>query len=117
VFDLPGTYTVCETITTEYNCSSETCQELLVVPATIQPINIITPNGDGKNDFLTFDFIEFFPENHLMIFNRWGGLIYESHGYSNTWSGVGLSDGTYYYILDLKSDQRPIESDLLIKRD
>ena len=117
VFDTPGIYMVCETITTENNCLSETCQELLVVPATIQPMNIITPNGDGKNDYLAFDFIEFYPENHLLVFNRWGNIIFESHGYTNTWNGSGFSDGTYYYVLDLKSDQSPIESDLLIKRD
>jgi gliding motility-associated-like protein len=69
----------------------------------------ISPNGDGINDFLVIDGITQYPENHLMIINRNGALIYQEKGYDNT-NGVfdGHSNingkmqlpGTYFYSLD-----------------
>jgi gliding motility-associated-like protein len=34
--------------------------------------SLITPNGDGKNDRLVIQDLEFYPNHHLQIFNRWG---------------------------------------------
>ena len=34
--------------------------------------NIITPNGDGKNDFLEITDIDLYPDNTITITNRWG---------------------------------------------
>ena len=61
------------------------------------------------NDELVFEGLEAFPENQLTIFNRWGNLVREFHGYKNDWSGTNedeepLPDGTYYYILKLHDD-------------
>jgi gliding motility-associated-like protein len=72
--------------------------------------NAITPNGDGLNDELVFDLIEnafdFWPDNELIIFNRWGDIVYQAKPYTNNWRGTNLNgqelpDGTYYYILRL----------------
>lgn len=68
--------------------------------------NVITPNGDGKNDVLKIDGIELYKESSLAIFNRWGNEVYRSPGsYINNWSGDGLSEGTYYYVLKLVSKE------------
>jgi gliding motility-associated-like protein len=64
--------------------------------------NIITPNGDGKNDTFTIPGILSFPGSQLLIFNRWGNEVYRTDNYRNTWSGEGLSEGTYYYVLNKK---------------
>jgi|GEM_PF-1236807 len=65
--------------------------------------NVITPNGDGKNDTYVIQGLELYPENNLQIFNRWGNEVYHSNGsYKNNWAGEGLNEGTYYYILKLK---------------
>ncbi|RMG83544.1 MAG: hypothetical protein D6714_09510 [Bacteroidetes bacterium] len=68
----------------------------------------ITPNGDGVNDeFVVVEGLEFlYPDNRLMVFNRWGDVVYEAHPYKNDWNGTGqgnkeLPSGTYYYILTL----------------
>lgn len=72
--------------------------------------NAITPNGDGLNEFLVFDLLEFnpedYPDNSIIIFNRWGDILYEAEPYNNDWdgrnqSGGELPEGTYYYILRL----------------
>lgn len=41
----------------------------------------ISPNGDGKNDYLIIHNIELYPENTLKIYNRWGNLIFKKSGY------------------------------------
>ena len=60
---------------------------------------VITPNGDGSNDYLVFVGLEYYPGSTLQVFNRWGQKIYESNDYQNNWSPSGVSDGTYFYIL------------------
>ena len=64
--------------------------------------NIITPNGDGKNDTFQIVGLSSFPNSELIIFNRWGAEVYRSANYLNDWDGKGLSEGTYYYILHRK---------------
>ena len=77
----------------------------------IQIPNTITPNGDGKNDVFMIDAIDYQPERfknaQLLVFNRWGDLVYKSgQPYANNWGGTNgdgkdLPEGTYYYLLDL----------------
>lgn len=65
--------------------------------------NVITPNGDGKNDVLKFPGLNAYPQNSLVVFNRWGNEVWHSNGaYQENWSGEGLNEGTYYYMLKLK---------------
>ncbi len=72
--------------------------------------NAITPNGDGLNDEFIFDELLFnpeqYPDNELIIFNRWGDIVYTAKPYNNDWRGTSdtgdeLPDGTYYYVLRL----------------
>jgi len=72
--------------------------------------NAITPNGDGLNDFLEFELLEdsgtIYPDNELIIFNRWGDIVFRARPYNNDWSGRGndgkeLPHATYYYVLRL----------------
>ncbi len=64
--------------------------------------NVITPNGDGKNDTFQITGLSFYPGSEVLVFNRWGNEVYRSENYKNTWDGAGLADGTYYYILNRK---------------
>jgi gliding motility-associated-like protein/uncharacterized repeat protein (TIGR01451 family) len=64
--------------------------------------NVITPNGDGKNDYFRIPGLELYTENDLVIFNRWNNKVYEKKNYSNEWNGSGLNAGTYFYVLRLK---------------
>jgi gliding motility-associated-like protein len=83
----------------------------------LSDINLIfTPNGDDKNETLTFEGIEQYKNNKLSIFNRWGNVVYETENYKNNWKGKSdgratvnkdqdLPDGTYFYLLKLGSDE------------
>mgnify|MGYP006268009727 CR=1 FL=1 len=92
-------------------CDSATVQVSILRDSTdIEVPNGITPNGDGLNDNLVFDQLllnpDEYPNNELIVFNRWGDIVYEAKPYSNDWQGqnsdgTNLPDGTYYYILRL----------------
>ncbi|MFW5877815.1 MAG: gliding motility-associated C-terminal domain-containing protein, partial [bacterium] len=67
---------------------------------------IITPNGDGINDYWEITHVDYFENNKLEIFNRWGNKVFTAKPYHNHWNGISdrgvdLPEGTYYYILEL----------------
>jgi gliding motility-associated-like protein/uncharacterized repeat protein (TIGR01451 family) len=78
--------------------------------ATIKPVeispdlyipNVVTANGDGKNDYFMVRGIEQYPGSVLEVYNRWGNQVYYSGNYGNNWGGAGLSAGIYYYVLKI----------------
>ncbi|WP_343671805.1 gliding motility-associated C-terminal domain-containing protein [Chitinophaga sp.] len=69
------------------------------ISATFFIPNVITPNGDGKNDQFVIKGLDLYPGSRLEIYNRWGNQVYRSDNYSNNWKGEGLSAGIYYYVL------------------
>lgn len=70
--------------------------------------NVITPNGDGKNDALEIKKLELYPENELHIYNRYGKLVYRKKKYANDWNASGLAPGVYYYHFYTKKNQKSI---------
>ena len=83
------------------------------VPADKPPVkvlNLLSPNQDGKNDFLFIENIEAYPESLVIIYDRWGTKVYEVSGYKNSmeesFRGFGnlrnkneLTEGTYYFVI------------------
>ena len=59
--------------------------------------NVITANGDGINDYFIIDEASLYPNNRLIIVNRWGNVVFDESGYLNTFNGGELSDGVYFY--------------------
>jgi gliding motility-associated-like protein len=119
-----GNHTV--TVTDAAGCSVDevldlACTELIpiVVP------QLITPNGDGKNDVWIIQNIQQYPEIKVWVYNRWGNLVYQSQPYNNDWNGYytegGNVDGplpasTYFYLIDtMKKSQDPIKGYLEIQ--
>ncbi|MDX1331904.1 MAG: gliding motility-associated C-terminal domain-containing protein [Robiginitalea sp.] len=83
---------------------------------------LVTPNGDGRNDFLFIRNVDQVPNNTLKIFNRWGVAVYEGTNYNNqnnvfdgrskgrstVSAGSYLPDGVYYYIFEYELNQEKI---------
>ncbi len=66
--------------------------------------NVITPNGDGQNDVFYTNFANHYSDVQLVIYNRWGRVVWKTDSYDNSWNGVRMngnpvSDGTYYYVM------------------
>lgn len=79
-----------------------------------------SPNGDGKNDYFEIKGIDGSIAYHLMVFNRWGNIVYESKQYQNNWNGKDnqgkdLPDDTYFYMLN-KDDKLLKSGYLILKR-
>jgi len=81
----------------------------IYVVVGVKPYEAITPNNDGFNDTWTPLDIESYDQALVQVFNRWGGLVFESKGgeefraWDATNDGEELSVGTYYYIIDLNT--------------
>ncbi len=79
-----------------------------------------SPNGDGTNDHLVITGLGAFPDNEILVFNRWGQDVFSKKGYDNSWNGEArngrpLPDDTYFYVLNLAGG-RTYNGYLIIKR-
>jgi gliding motility-associated-like protein len=71
--------------------------------------NVITPNGDGYNDFWFIRDLQRYPDNDVRIINRWGDqVLYQApyqQNWAGTWNGEPLPGATYYYVIHIKDEQ------------
>jgi gliding motility-associated-like protein len=71
--------------------------------------NLISPNGDGKNDTWVIRNIEKYPNNIVRVFDRLGRSVYSVSNYNNSWDGIYqgalLPEDTYYYIIELQNGE------------
>ncbi len=95
-----GEYTVCLTVTSPNGCIDSVCRKVMIVIDEIEIPNVITPNGDGFNDYFTIKNIEKLRSSRLVIYNRWGQKVYEAEPYNNTWDAAGHADGVYFWVLE-----------------
>jgi len=77
----------------------------VLVQCQLIKTNVFTPNGDGMNDYFTLFNLDDYPAPSLKIYNRWGVLVYENDAYENDWDGGDLKEGTYFYIVEPKSNK------------
>ncbi|PKQ61462.1 hypothetical protein BZG01_19260, partial [Labilibaculum manganireducens] len=81
---------------------------------------VITPNGDGKNEFFMIRGSENLENIELTIFNRNGVEIYTDSNYRNDWNGLDrngneLVTDTYFYVLQLET-KKIFRGCIVIKR-
>ncbi|ALI99227.1 hypothetical protein DC20_09870 [Rufibacter tibetensis] len=63
---------------------------------------VFSPNGDGINDSFVIRNLLNFPDNDIVIYNRWGNEIYKTKNYKNDWRATGLEEATYFYVLNVR---------------
>ncbi len=73
----------------------------------LSAVNVVTPNGDGVNDFFEFKNLVDYPKAKLEVFSRWGNLVYSNTDYHNEWK-PNVVNGTYYYVLSWPSSEKPL---------
>jgi gliding motility-associated-like protein len=102
------------------NCAIQTFIILVKSKGTdIEIYNALSPNGDGKHDFLEIKNIHLYPDNRIDIFNRWGDNVYSVEKYDNDkvkFDGGDLPDGTYYYVLEPGGDKKILKGFILLKK-
>jgi gliding motility-associated-like protein len=100
VYDTPGEYAVTLTAYNQAGCALSVSRLLSAAPPLVLP-NVITPNGDGKND----TFVVPVQNSSLQIYNRWGKEVLNSPDYQNNW-GKGVGNGTYFYEIATRRGNR-----------
>lgn len=89
--------TAIDTVIVNTEKTEEECE--IIVP------NVITPDGNGVNEAFKVTHLELYPNSSLIIYNRWGGKVYESQDYQNNWRADSLDDGTYFFVLDVHREK------------
>lgn len=76
-----------------------------------------SPDGDGINEYWHIENIEYYPENVVIIYNRWGDAVFRIENYDNasevfrgdanlkTKMGAGrLPSGTYFFEIQIEGE-------------
>jgi gliding motility-associated-like protein len=103
------TYTL--NVVSQMGCGTSTDDVFVRVFKKVKIPNAFSPNGDGINDDWKIVNLITYPEATVQVFNRHGQKVFESRGYNVNWNGTYNSQplpvGTYYYVIDLKTDLFP----------
>ncbi len=103
--------------------SSTGCSKTNSVTVTVNPnegsvstefFNGFSPNGDGVNDKWDIPLLTNYPDNQVLILNRWGDEVWLGINYDSknvVWSGQNmkgenLPDGTYYYTISYNQQDK-----------
>ena len=81
--------------------------------------NVFSPNNDGINDLWIIPNLERIPEATISVYNRAGGLVFQSKGYSQPWDGKlngnVLSPDTFDYVISTKiKGEKAIKGEVLL---
>lgn len=94
-------------VTTEFGCADTTTGTIIIDDIGENYIpNVFTPNNDGVNERF-FIKGESITQSDMKIFNRWGGLVFETSDALHGWNGIEkhtgrpCSDGTYFYLIKI----------------
>ncbi len=117
------------TVYNEQGCDTTFHGQVNILPVRLKVPNVFTPDGaddinqsfviildDNPTDDETGRGInaggierpisDYYESHRLVVFNRWGQVVYESKNYENDWEGDKLSEGVYYYVLECNGRTR-----------
>lgn len=70
--------------------------------------NSFTPNDDGFNDLWSIPDLIPYERARLLVYDRWGQIVFRSTGYPQPWDGKRngnpVPEGAYYYTIDLNDE-------------
>ena len=111
--------------------SGLTDEAIVTIENSFPPLMVsegFSPNNDSNNDTWYIQGIEYYPNNAVKVFDRWGFLVYQKQHYENDsapWDGRGnaaqhsgklLDQGTYYYILEPGGELKTMNGYVVIVR-
>ena len=102
-------------VTSEIGCKDTVSNWVYIIDKPFVP-NVFSPGGDGYNDFFKVPFIDNYPNNLVLIFNRWGKKVFEGNNYKGDWDGDNLPSGTYYYVVSAPTLDKPLKGAITLMR-
>ena len=92
-------YIVTLIIKDQHGCADTVSHPIRIIDSLVIIPNIITPNGDGTNDRFVIAGLGAYPIHQLIIYNRWGRVVFRSENYQNDWNGNNETNGVYFVYL------------------
>lgn len=109
VYDLvAGTYDV---IYMDENGCSDTVRFVIdpVSNSCLEIPNTFTPDGDAYNDTWFIENLYLYPEAEVLVFNKWGNLVFKNEEVYESWDGTvngqPLPSEVYYYVIRINNPQ------------
>lgn len=102
-----GTYAITLDVTDDKGCTGSDTESLDVKGKAelgdLSVKNVVTANGDGANDLLYITDINKFPDNEVILVDRWGSEVFRKKNYMNDWDfkkgGDYLPAGNYVCVV------------------
>lgn len=107
-YDLPGVYPVILIVTNDSGCSDTAYIDIIVHDYhTFYVPNAFTPDDNGRNEVFGPVFTNILTEGfEMLIFDRWGNLVYKTNdpgaGWNGTWKNTGEQVQQDVYVYKIK---------------
>jgi gliding motility-associated-like protein len=113
--DRAGVYSV--VVSNEFGCTAE---DEIEIYFEVDIPNFFTPNDDGYNDVWDIPFLWDLPDARIQVFDRFGNLIVSYRAGEGEWDGTRngepVPDDTYWYVIEISCDTKPLKGSVTIKR-
>lgn len=92
------------------NCDSTCCTSCCEFANLVIPSGI-TPNHDAFNEMLVIQNAALCSGIKIVVYNRWGNIVYREDHYQNNWEGTNmkgetLPQGTYFVVVELPNGSK-----------
>jgi len=93
------------TVNSEVGCGSSSSSAIVKVYKDVYVPTGFTPNSDGKNDLFRVTAADNYKRFKLLVYNRWGQVIFETTDINKGWDGkfkdIQLASDVYVYYLEI----------------
>ncbi|MCB9278246.1 MAG: gliding motility-associated C-terminal domain-containing protein [Lewinellaceae bacterium] len=102
----PGDFQVTLQVTDVHQCTDSITRSLTVRnKVKLYLPNAFSPNDDGINDKFEIGYAGLLYDYRMTVFNRWGGLVFQSTDPAEGWNGKSLNGqpagtGVYSYVIE-----------------
>ncbi|PWE00287.1 Calx-beta domain-containing protein [Marinilabilia rubra] len=109
----------------DFDCDNDGVTDRLDPDPCFKVKEAFSPNNDGINDGFVIPWTSQYDKVSLVIFNRWGSIVFSSDNYQNDWTGEassgiskgkGLPVGTYYYVVTIHDINKRISGYFYLNR-
>ena len=102
------------------NCGIATDSVKVHVFKAVYVPNAFSPNNDGLNDYWNIPALKAYAEYEILVFNRYGEVVYKSKNINTPWDGnlkgKALPTGVYPYVIDIKQVPKKLTGWVMIIR-
>ncbi len=76
----------------------------IILPPSVETVNVFSPNNDGVNDVFNFS-LDHIKAIKMTVLNRWGNVMFESTDVNFKWNGTSANgqdaiSGVYFYMYE-----------------